>query len=383
MKDLRSSALKSLALAATMLLLAGCQSSAGRYFSNRLYDFEDMFHVGVGATSANDYTGILPPTLGAFVQVTEFGKLGIITHNGVTAELDHRGIGAYPEMRTRMGLLWWEAAHIEQHYDQGGTCYFKKSGTLWESRMNSRPKWLGAPPKDYIYDHWDSDLQYGTLLMHDGWQHMLDTDLELGICEPFVSKLGATVRFGFDVSEVGDFVTGWFGLDMYGDDVTPEEYREMKNLREPTVKIPEPAAQVATPIPAAPVAPPKEEIVISELPNRVLFQSGKADITDAGKGVLRKLAADIKAKHPGELIIVEGDTDSQPVKLSKWTSNWDLGAARAAAVVNFLIKSCGIPDKQVEQARTFSDHKPVAGNDTAAGRQQNRRTVILVKARKG
>ncbi len=381
MKDLRSSALRSLALAATMLLLAGCQSS-GRYFSNRLYDFEDMFHVGVGATAANDYSGIIPPTLGVYAQVTEFGKLGAITHNGVTAEIDHRGIGAYPESRTRIGLAWWEAAHISQLYDRGATCYFKTPGTMWQSRMNSRPKWCAAPPKEYVYDHWDSDLQYGTLLMHDGWQHILDTDFEIGICEPFVSKLGATVRFGFDVSEIGDFVTGWFGLDMYGDDLTPEEYAEMRGLKEPAVKTQEPVAQAVTPLPAAPVAPPKQEIVISELPSHILFQSGSAVITNDGKALLRKLAGDLRAKYAGRQIIVEGDTDSQPIKQSKWASNWDLGAMRAAAVVNFLVKSCGVPDSQVEQARTFSDHRPVADNSTAAGRQQNRRTVILVKTSK-
>lgn len=386
MKDLRSSAIKSLALAATMLVLVGCQS-AGRYFSNRLYDFEDMFTIGVGGATANDQTGIWPGTFGAYVQVTDFAKLGLIEHHGVTAEIDHRGIGAYHENRIRGGFLWWEICHVQQFYGDH-VSYFKTPGTRWEARMNSRPKWLGAPPKDYVYDHWDSDLQCGTLLLYNGWQHILDANIELGICEPFVTKLGATLRLGFDVSEVGDFITGWFGLDMYGDDLNWAEFREKYGLEDPMLRRSEPVAQAVAPVPAAPVpaAPippaPKEEIIVSELPSHILFQSGKAVITSEGKTILRKLADELRAKYAGQQIIVEGNTDSQPVKYSNWTSNWDLGAMRAAAVVNYLIKSCGVPDSQVEQARTFSDHKPVADNSSASGRQQNRRTVILVKARK-
>lgn len=382
MKDLRLTALKSLALAAMLILVTGCQSGPARYFNNRYFDFQDMFHLGVGATAANDYTGNWPPTLGAYVQVTDYAKLGIITHNGVTAEIDQRGLGAYPEMRTRAGLLWWEAFYCNQFYETGYTNYFKTPGTKWEARMNARPKWLGAPPKDYVYDHWDSDIQYGTLLLHNGWQHILNTQVEVGVCEPFVSKVGVMARAGFDISEIGDFVLGWLGLDMYHDDMTAAEYREFWFGPEqaPVVAAPAPApAPVAAPVPPA---PPKEEIVVREIPNHVLFQTGKATLTESGKKVLRQLADELRASYAGQAIIVEGHTDSQPIKYSKWSSNWNLGATRATVVVDYLVKSCGIADASVDQARTFSDHNPVAGNDTAAGRQANRRTVILVKARK-
>ncbi|MCE5228588.1 OmpA family protein [bacterium] len=382
MKDLRLHALKSLALAAAFILVAGCQSGPARYFTNRYFDFQDMINIGVGATAANDYTGHWPPSLGAYVQVTDYAKLGAITHNGVTAEIDQRGVGAYPEMRTRAGFLWWEAIHLNQIYEKGYTNYFKEADTRWAARMNSRPKWMGAPPKDYVYDTWESDLQYDKLMLHQGWQHILNSNVEVAVCEPFVSKVGLMARVGFDVSEVGDFVLGWFGIDMYGDDLNRAEYNEFLGISEPAVVAAPPAPAPPAVAPAVQPIPPKPaEIVVRELPNHILFQSGKAVLTDKGKQVLRELADELRAQYSGQQIIVEGHTDSQPIRHSKWSSNWNLGATRATAVVDYLVKNCGIADVQIEQARTFSDHKPVDSNDTAAGRQKNRRTTILVKAR--
>ncbi len=88
-------------------------------------------------------------------------------------------------------------------------------------------------------------------------------------------------------------------------------------------------------------------------------------ITNDGKALLRKLAGDLRAKYAGRQIIVEGDTDSQPIKQSKWatTGIW-APCARLRSSTSWS-RAAAFPTARVEQARTFSDHRPVADNSTA------------------
>ena len=74
-----------------MLLSILATTGCTRYFANRYYDFRDTFAIGAGVTAENPHTGIIPPSLGVYVQVTDFLHLGAITHNGYSAELDLRG----------------------------------------------------------------------------------------------------------------------------------------------------------------------------------------------------------------------------------------------------------------------------------------------------
>ncbi len=393
-----------------LLVMSGCSrvQNPDHYFMNRYYDFRDMIHLGVGVTAANDHTGVIPPSFGVYAQVTDLLKLGAITHNGPVAELDHRGTGVYMENRVRAGLLWWEAILLNQYYDDPElsfyTNYFKTRDTLWRERMR-RPSryWMGAPPKDYVYDHWNSRIQYNGPLLHNGWQHIYNSQLEVALSEPFITKVGFTARVGFDVSEIGDFLLGWFTLDYYGDDLTPAEYREARGLvstQPVTAAVPQPQPQ---PTPVADLsaeelerlrreneelrrrmeASAPTEVIVRELPAHILFDIGTDRLRPEGRQVLSQLAQDLRAEFAGQQIIVEGHTDSQPIRATRnrWRSNWDLGAARALAVLHYLMNEEKIPDAQFEQARTFSDHQPAVPNTTPENMQANRRTVILVKAR--
>ena len=118
-------------LAGVSIAATGC-----RYMTNRYYDFRDTFALGVGWTAQNSFTGIWPPSLGVYVEATDFLHLGAITHNGWTAEVDMRGSGVYMENRTRLGLLCWQAYHDEQDYtDAFYKNYFKTPGNKWEAWM--------------------------------------------------------------------------------------------------------------------------------------------------------------------------------------------------------------------------------------------------------
>jgi chemotaxis protein MotB len=83
------------------------------------------------------------------------------------------------------------------------------------------------------------------------------------------------------------------------------------------------------------------------LPSDVFFDSGSAVLRSPGKASLIKVAAELKRKYAGKPIDVQGYTDSDPIKLSKWKSNKELSQARAKAVRDFLEQQ-GISADQLE-----------------------------------
>jgi len=113
---------------------------------------------------------------------------------------------------------------------------------------------------------------------------------------------------------------------------------------------------------------------VIHIPSDVLFDSGKAALKPAAKKSLDKVAAIIKKDYKGQLLRVEGHTDPNPVRRSGWDDNWDLGAARAHAVLLYLIEK-GVPKKDMYMA-SFADNKlkSTAAKDFAL----NRRVDIVV-----
>jgi len=108
----------------------------------------------------------------------------------------------------------------------------------------------------------------------------------------------------------------------------------------------------------------------------VLFDSGKAKIRSSADDLLDKLAKVIKEKVADRNIAVEGHTDNEPIKKSGWKSNWELSTARATSVLHYLEDRGISPDKL--QATGYGEYRPVASNDTAEGRQKNRRVEIII-----
>jgi chemotaxis protein MotB len=119
-----------------------------------------------------------------------------------------------------------------------------------------------------------------------------------------------------------------------------------------------------------------------ELPESVLFDTGRATLRPEGKKLLDSVAAKIKQQYPNHKVTVEGHTDSRPVVVHKNTypSNWELGSARALAVLHYLNDVAGLP--KAYAATTYADNKPLASDATADGRQKNRRAMIVLRAKK-
>jgi chemotaxis protein MotB len=78
-------------------------------------------------------------------------------------------------------------------------------------------------------------------------------------------------------------------------------------------------------------------------------------------------------------IRVEGHTDSDPVRSGEYKNNWELSSARALAVVQFLSKNTGIPEK-VFSALGYGPYQPIASNTTEGGKAKNRRVEIFIDA---
>jgi chemotaxis protein MotB len=110
----------------------------------------------------------------------------------------------------------------------------------------------------------------------------------------------------------------------------------------------------------------------------VLFASGSAELNDAGRSVLRKVAP--RLQEIQHRIVVRGHTDSVPIRgalASRYPSNWELAGARASNVVRTLAERGVDPHRLLSVSR--AEFEPVAPNDTPEGRQKNRRIEIALE----
>jgi chemotaxis protein MotB len=112
--------------------------------------------------------------------------------------------------------------------------------------------------------------------------------------------------------------------------------------------------------------------------DRVLFDSGEAELKPDGQEVLRKVAA-VLAQHPTLKIHVIGHTDNVPIRPTnkRFASNWELSAGRATSAVRFLVETAGVDPRRVG-AVAYGEFRPVADNSTPEGRARNRRIAITV-----
>lgn len=117
-----------------------------------------------------------------------------------------------------------------------------------------------------------------------------------------------------------------------------------------------------------------ERGVILSLKDSLLFDSGRAQIKDDGLQVLDTVAHIIK-KTPYK-ILIEGHTDNIPIKNNMFSSNWELSTARAANVLNYLIKNYNLPPERFAISG-YAEYRPIASNETPEGRSKNRRVDIV------
>ena len=117
---------------------------------------------------------------------------------------------------------------------------------------------------------------------------------------------------------------------------------------------------------------------VIQLQEKVLFDSGLAEIKKGGKDALLKIAIYLKERQTA-LLRIDGHTDADPIIKTKhlWDSNHHLSAARALSVFHFLTKIEKIPSEMIHVSG-FGSNRPIATNDTKEGKKGNRRVEFLI-----
>ena len=122
-------------------------------------------------------------------------------------------------------------------------------------------------------------------------------------------------------------------------------------------------------------------LVIRLLTDQVLFDSGQAELKPQAGPLLTQVSHLLRLA-PGHDVMVEGHTDSVPIRGSLYPTNWELSTARASRVVRYLV-SHGAATLRMGASGYAALH-PIASNSTAAGRSRNRRVeIVLLRSKEG
>lgn len=130
-----------------------------------------------------------------------------------------------------------------------------------------------------------------------------------------------------------------------------------------------------------------KDITISELQgklevnilDRVLFDTGKAEMKPEGAEVLMRIA-NILTNYPNRLIHIVGHTDNIPIRAgagAKYPTNWELSTGRALAAVRYLVEKANVDPHRLA-AVGYGEYHPIADNSTEEGRARNRRIALVV-----
>ncbi len=117
-----------------------------------------------------------------------------------------------------------------------------------------------------------------------------------------------------------------------------------------------------------------ERGIILQLHESLLFDSGKADLK-ATPDVLDALYTMVSSVSNS--VLIEGNTDNNPINTKEFPSNWELSTARAVSVARFFIYEKQISPKRIS-VKGFGEYNPIVENDTPENKSLNRRVDILI-----
>ncbi|TJY65906.1 hypothetical protein FAZ19_12420 [Sphingobacterium alkalisoli] len=117
-------------------------------------------------------------------------------------------------------------------------------------------------------------------------------------------------------------------------------------------------------------------VVYISLSDNMLYKSGSYEISDKAGETLSKIAKIIQDYKDYE-VLIEGNTDSDPISKTNIRNNWDLSTLRASSVVQALQNNYGIEPKRLT-AGGRGEYNPIADNSTPDGKARNRRTQIII-----
>jgi chemotaxis protein MotB len=120
----------------------------------------------------------------------------------------------------------------------------------------------------------------------------------------------------------------------------------------------------------------EKTVVFISISDKLLFKSGSYNVTEGAYTVLEKIATVIN-DQPEMEVMIEGHTDTSPIKRAIIQDNWDLSALRATSITRILQYKFGVkPERLIAAAR--SQYIPLVPNDSAENKAKNRRTKIII-----
>jgi chemotaxis protein MotB len=179
----------------------------------------------------------------------------------------------------------------------------------------------------------------------------------------------------YESNHTGEWVQRHNSITYYGNDVNDltfniqyrpasgEAYQDLKGLEGEGVKVEQQSTGV--------------KLTLAET---LLFPTGIASISDAGKVMLGNLAERLK-QRPSLHVVIAGHTDNRPIGpglARKYPTNWELSSARSINIIHYLVNQ-GVAEDRFE-SQAFSFVRPIDTNDTDAGRAKNRRIEVMLTA---
>ena len=117
-------------------------------------------------------------------------------------------------------------------------------------------------------------------------------------------------------------------------------------------------------------------VVYISLADNMLYKSGSYEINERAAETLSTIAKIIN-DYADYDVLIEGNTDDVPIRRENIRNNWDLSCLRASSVVQALQNDYGVNPKRLT-AGGRGEYNPLASNETAIGKQRNRRTQIII-----
>lgn len=129
-------------------------------------------------------------------------------------------------------------------------------------------------------------------------------------------------------------------------------------------------------VPGAKVEPDGDLIRV-RIPADQLFAPGTAQLNPAAAQIIDSVGASLARQFPRQRVAIEGHTDTGQLYGGLFTTPYQLAGAQAQAIMETLVRRNGLPTQQLFVVAHGPNH-PLADNQTAAGRSDNRRVEVVI-----
>lgn len=116
--------------------------------------------------------------------------------------------------------------------------------------------------------------------------------------------------------------------------------------------------------------------LIVKIGEGILFESGSADLSSPAATIARELSQMFESEVP-RTVYIEGHTDNIPTDKRQYATNWELSSARAINFMKIVLENKDL-DPRLFSATGYGEYRPIASNETEAGRNENRRVEIVI-----